>query len=418
MRRPGAREVDPEVTTANGTAYPVAVLSELVFWCSIGVLIWVYVGYPILVAAVARLRPIRLVPTDPAPSLTVAIAVHDEAAHIAERIVDIFAQETSGVRLHEVLVGSDGSTDNTDAIVRDLARAEPRLRLLALSRGGQTATQSALFESATGDVVVLSDAETRFAPGCLVALAEPFRDPRVGCATGRLEWRDESATATSANEGLYWQYERAVRELESRGGFLTAVTGALLAIRRSAHRPVPPTASMDHLLPLYVREQGGLVVYVPTAVATDRPISGLREQFRNRTRTATRGIRANLSMIGRLGPWRAPRAAVAIWSHKLLRWATPWFLAAAGLFGLLLGTTESAIYLAAPIVILGGLVAAAGAHLAIGAGRRPPRSMAFARAFTVVCAAFALGWVNVLRGRRIDVWHRADWDTRTTTRQP
>jgi len=265
--------------------------------------------------------------------------------------------------------------------------------------------------------MVLTDAETRFAAGCLAALAEPFRDPRVGCATGRLEWRDESATATSANEGLYWHYERALRDAQSRAGFLTTVTGALLAVRRTSYRPVPAVASMDHLLPLYVREQGGLVVYVPTAVASDRPISGLREQFRNRARTATRGIRANLSMVGRLPPWRTPRAAIAVWSHKLLRWATPWLIATAAVAGLVLGAGGSPIYLAAPAAIFAGAIAAAGAHLMIGAGHRPPRVAAVARSLAVVCAAFALGWINVLRGRRIDVWHRADWDAQAVTRR-
>jgi cellulose synthase/poly-beta-1,6-N-acetylglucosamine synthase-like glycosyltransferase len=393
------------------------VLAQLVFWSSVLALLWVYVGYPIVVGVAARLAPVRLRLTDPPPSLTVAIAVHDEGAHIVDRIVDAFAQEQSGARVSEVIVGSDGSTDDTDAVVRELGLAEPRLRLLTLPRGGQTATQSALFEAATADVVVLTDAETRFAPGCLAALAEPFRDPRAGCATGRLEWRDQGATATSANEGLYWQYERVVRDAESRAGFLTAVTGALLAVRRTSYRPVPSTASMDHLLPLYVREQGGLVVYVPAALATDRPISGLREQFSNRTRTATRGIRANLSMVGRLAPWRTPRAAVAIWSHKLLRWGTPWFIAAAAAAGLVLGAGGSPVYLVAPAAILAGVVAAAVAHLVIGTGRRPPRIAAFARSFAVVCGAFAVGWVNVLRGRRIDVWHRAEWDANALTRR-
>ena len=389
---------------------------QLVFWCSVGGLLWVYAGYPILVGLSSRLAPIRLRLTDDAPMLAVAIAVHDEAAHIAERIADVFAQERSGARLSEVIIGSDGSTDGTDSIVRELARTELRLRLLTLPRGGQTATQTALFEAATADVVVLTDAETRFASGCLAALAEPFRDPRVGCATGRLEWRDEAATATSANEGLYWQYERTVRGLESRAGFLTAVTGALLAVRRTNYRQVPPTASMDHLLPLYVREQRGLVVYVPTALATDRPISGLREQFRNRTRTATRGIRANLSMIVRLAPWRTPKAAVAIWSHKLLRWGTPWLIASAAGAGLALGGSESLLYLAVPAGAAVGAAGAAGAHVLIGVGRRPPRIAAFARSFAVVCVAFAIGWINVLRGRRIDVWQGAEWDARTSTR--
>jgi hypothetical protein len=176
------------------------------------------------------------------------------------------------------------------------------------------------------------------------------------------------------------------------------------------YRPVPLTASMDHLLPLYVREVGGLVVYIPGAIATDRPISGLREQFRNRTRTATRGIRANLSMVVKLAPWRHPGPALAIWSHKLLRWATPWFIALAAISGLWLGTLGgSPGYLAAPIAVGIGALLAGLAHLIIAAGRRPPRIIAFARSFAVVNTAFALGWLNVLRGREIEVWHRAEF---------
>jgi hypothetical protein len=165
---------------------------------------------------------------------------------------------------------------------------------------------------------------------------------------------------------------------------------------------------MDHLLPLYVREQGGLVVYVPSAVATDRPISGLREQLRNRTRTATRGIRANLSMVGRLPPWRHPGPALAIWSHKLLRWMTPWLLIVAGLSGLLLGR-EAMFFLLAPAALAGGAILAGIGHLLAGSGRRPPRLLAFARSFAIVNVAFAAGWLNVIRGRGIEVWHRSEF---------
>ena len=385
-------------------------LDIAIFWLAVGTLVWVYVGYPIFIAVLARVAPLRIRPDGPAVTICVSIAVHDEADQIVARIADALAQERSGVPITEIIVGSDGSTDGTDDLVREAARDDPRIRLLDLPRGGQTTTQNALFEAATADIVVLTDAETRFAPGCLAALAEPFRDPRVGCATGRLEWRNEDATATSANEGMYWQYERLVRGLESRAGVLTAVTGALLAVRRSTWRPVPSTASMDHLVPLHVRERGGLVVYVPTAVATDRPISGLREQFRNRTRTATRGIRANLSMIGRFAPWRRPRVAIAIWSHKLLRWATPWLVVAAAGSGLVAGINGAPLFAIAPLIVAVGLLTAAIGHAMIAVGRRPPRPVAFARSFAVVCCAFALGWVNVIRGRRIDVWHRAEWD--------
>jgi cellulose synthase/poly-beta-1,6-N-acetylglucosamine synthase-like glycosyltransferase len=384
------------------------VLPEIAFWTSTGVLAWVYAGYPASAAALARLRPVVLTATVAPPTLTVAIAVHDEAEHIAERIDDVLAQTGAGAPL-EVLIGSDGSTDATEAIVTAYAARDPRVHLLALPRSGQTATQAALFAAARGEAVILTDAETRFAAGCLAALAEALRDPRVGCVTGRLEWRDEAATATSTQEGLYWRYERRVRELESRAGLLTAVTGALLAVRSSAYRAVPPSASMDHLLPLYVRETGGLVVYVPDAIATDRPISGLREQLRNRTRTATRGIRANLSMVGALAPWRRPGPAAAIWSHKLLRWATPWFVLVVAGAGVVLGLRGQPIYLVAPFGVAALAVAAAAGHLLIGAGRHPWRAVTFIRSFAVVNVAFATGWLNVIRGREIEVWHRAEW---------
>ena len=391
------------------SAYALPVLPEIAFWTAGGALAWVYAGYPATVATLARLRPVTLRPTDPAPTLTVAIAVHDEAATIAERVTDALAQGESGARVVEVLVGSDGSTDATDQIVAAIAGRDPRVHLVSLPRSGQTPTQAELFAQATGEVVVLTDAETRFAPGCLAALAEALRDPRVGCVTGRLEWRDEDATATSTQEGLYWRYERRVRDMESRAGLLTAVTGALLAVRASAYRPVPATASMDHLLPLYVREAGGLVMYVPAAVASDRPISGLREQLRNRSRTATRGIRANLSMVGPLAPWRRPGATLAIWSHKLLRWATPWFVLVVTGTGLVLGAGGQTAYLVVPAGSAALAVAAVVAHMLVSAGRRPPRPIAFARSFSVVNLAFAVGWINVVRGREIEVWQRAEF---------
>jgi hypothetical protein len=167
---------------------------------------------------------------------------------------------------------------------------------------------------------------------------------------------------------------------------------------------------MDHLLPLYVREAGGLVLYEPAAVATDRPISGLREQFRNRTRTATRGIRANISMVGRLAPWRRPSAALAIWSHKLLRWATPWLALLVGISGAVLAWSGSPVYAVAPAGLLAAAIAAAAAHVIAGTGRRPPRLLAFARAFGVVNLAFGVAWLNVVRGKQIEAWRRTEFE--------
>jgi cellulose synthase/poly-beta-1,6-N-acetylglucosamine synthase-like glycosyltransferase len=386
----------------------------LLFWTPVALLLWVYLGYPALAALVARVRPFRVDPRDPMPALvTVGIAAYQEAARLEGRIHDVLEQDVPFEL--EIIVASDGSTDDTAALVGRLAEADPRVRLLDLPRGGQTVAQDAIFAAARGDVVVLSDAETRFEASCLATLVAPFRDPRVGCTTGRLAWLDASRTETSRNEGAYWRYEQAVRRLESRAGWLTAVTGALLATRRSAFREVPAHASMDHLLPLYVREERLVVLAVPEAVASDRGIAGIAAQFRNRSRTATRGIRSNLSMAWRLAPWRHPSAALAIWSHKLLRWATPILGGLAAIGGLWLGLDGAPAYLvpvALGLVVLG--LAAIG-WVVRSRGGRPPRVTSFPLAVVIVNLAFLNGWLNVLRGRRIEAWHRTEWATVTET---
>lgn len=383
------------------------------FWVAVAVLGWVYVGYPLAAALAGRLRPLRVRTDGPLPSLvTVGIAAYDAAPVLAARIADILAQEVPFEL--EVVVASDGSTDATASTVGAIAEQDGRVRLLDLPRTGQTGAQNAIFDVARGEVVVLSDAETRFAPGCLRALVRPMADDRIGCTTGVLRWQDERATGTVRGEGAYWRYEQWVRGMESRAGWLTAVTGALLATRRSLYQPVPVEASMDHLLPLYVREAGYRVVAVPDAIGTDRGVLDLRAQFRNRSRTATRGIRANRSMIGRLAPWRSPSAALAIWSHKLLRWATPWLVGVAVIAAAVLGVSGSPAYLVVvAVAALGGLLAVVG--YAMREQAHPPRWASLPLAVAVVNLAFLNGWFRVLRGERISAWHETDWQAGRTS---
>jgi cellulose synthase/poly-beta-1,6-N-acetylglucosamine synthase-like glycosyltransferase len=377
------------------------------FWVAIALLAWVYVGYPLALAIVARLRPFRPSTTgSPARLVSVGVAAHNEVAQLRARIANILEQDVPFEL--EVIVASDGSTDGSVELVEDVAAGDRRVRVLGLARGGQTASQRAIFEVAAGDVVVLTDAETRFAPGCLAALVAPLADPRVGMTTGRLAWLDQDRTDTSRSEGAYWRYEQMVRAVESRAGWLTSVTGALLAIRATAYREVPDHASMDHLLPLGVRDQGLVVVAVEGAVASDRTIGGLREQFRNRSRTATRGIRANLSMARRLTPWRRPTAFVAIWSHKILRWATPILAIVAGLCALLLAVGGQPVYW---LPVGAGLAVAVLAWIGwVQRSRgRPAGLTRIPLAVVVVNLAFLNGWLNLALGRRIDTWHRTEW---------
>jgi poly-beta-1,6-N-acetyl-D-glucosamine synthase len=378
----------------------------ILFWASALTLGWVYAGYPLVALFVGRLHPFRLRPTDPPPAfVTIGVPARDEATRLPGRIRDILDQEVGfGI---EVIVGSDGSTDETASVVASIGRDDPRVRVLDLPENGTAATHRAIFESARGAIVVLTDAETRYAPGCLAALVAPFADPRVGCTTGRLAWVYDRATGTARQEGAYWRYELAVRDVESRAGWLTAATGALLAVRRDCFRPAPPHLSVDQLLPLLVRDQGMTVLAVPEARAVDRGSSDESDQFNSRARIATRGIQTTLYMASRLTPWRRPGAFLAVWSHKLLRWATPWLsVAALGSAGSLAVAGQVAFALPA----VGGVAILLVGTIGYAARRRGVRIpfTSFPVAVCVVNAAFAVAWLNLLRRRRIPSWRRVE----------
>lgn len=394
-------------------------MAARIFWAAIALLGWVYAGYPIAAHVAGRFRPVRLTAAGRSVrSVTVGIAIHDEVDEIGPRIADALAQDLDASL--EVTVASDGSTDGSDQVVREMAAVDPRIRLLSLPRGGQTAAQNRILAESDSEIVVLTDAETRFEPGCLAALVAPFADPRVGATTGVLLWHNLADTATSRHEGFYWRYEQAVRRAESRAGWLTAATGALLALRRELISPVPEHNSFDHIAPLQVREAGRLILAIPEAVATDRVVAGLGDQFRARSRTATRGIAANLAMAGRLPPWRRPDAAIAIWSHKLLRWASPWAVltaCAAASWLAARGQRRYAIVPAATIVVT--LVATM--ELRARRASLPGTRLGTASlAVVAVNAAFMRGWLNLLARRRIYVWYGHHWQVQKTadTRSP
>ncbi len=376
------------------------------FWISVALLGWVYVVYPLLALVYGRLRPVGLAPTGGPPVLiTLALAIHDGAPEIEDRLTNILGQDLPAEL--EIIVASDGSTDETASIVRRLAQADSRIKLIELSRRGQSAAQAAIFEAARGEVVVLTDIETRFSHGCLAALVAPFADVRVGCTTGVLGWHYDRQTDTARHEGVYWRYEQQVRAWESRAGWLSTGTGALLAVRRSLYRPVAAHASLDQMLPLIAREQGALVVVVAAAGGSDRGPVSVADQLDSRTRIATQGIEANVRMSVHIAPWRQPGSFLAIVSHKLLRWATPYLAVLAALAGLWLWLGgDSVAYLApASTGLLVALLALAGQ-----AGRRAGRPIpltGFPLTLVAVNLAFAKGWLNVLLRRRVASWEAA-----------
>jgi cellulose synthase/poly-beta-1,6-N-acetylglucosamine synthase-like glycosyltransferase len=232
-----------------------------VLWGSLGLIAYAHVGYPLVLAAMARTRPARTVPPHgPTPDVSLVIAAHDEEAVIASKVANAIALEHPRDRL-EVIVASDGSTDLTV----ERARAAGADLVLDLPRGGKVRAQDAAVARARADLIAFSDANSTWEPDALGRLLAPFADPAVGYVCGQVRFVNE-ADGTN-QEGVYWRYEMRVRAHESRLAGVTGGNGAIYAVRRSAYAAVDPRMGHDLMFPFTLTKAGWRARYEPSARA-------------------------------------------------------------------------------------------------------------------------------------------------------
>src|SRR3954454_16303158 len=200
--------------------------AKLLFWASSALILHTHVGYPALLWLLARDRGEPESPaTGATPGVTVIVAAYDEEEVIARKVENVLSLDYPRDRL-ELIVASDGSADGTV----ERARAAGADLVLDLPRGGKVRAQDQAVQRASGEIVVFSDANARLEPDALRRLVERFAaDPGLGYLCGQVRFTTEEG---DNQEGLYWRYETAVRELESRLGDVTAGDGALYATRQ------------------------------------------------------------------------------------------------------------------------------------------------------------------------------------------
>jgi cellulose synthase/poly-beta-1,6-N-acetylglucosamine synthase-like glycosyltransferase len=362
---------------------------------SAAVLAYIYGGYYLLLRLVAPRAPPPGPAAAPLPELTVLITVRNEQAEIRARVQNVLDCEYEHARL-EVLVASDGSTDATDSLVREFT--DPRVRLLRLEGSGKSAAQNRALATARGEIIVFTDAATRFAPGFLREIAAPFDSREVGGVDGHLLFVADAAAPLAQAQSYYWRQELRLRELESALGMLAVASGACLAARASALKALPATVGEDCVVPLDIVRAGLRMVHASRALAYDRLESGSHGEFRARVRMTLRNWQGTWLYPDLLNPLRHPRIAWTLWSHKLLRWLSPFFV---------LTWLSSSLAL----VMIGSALRAAAAPAGVFAimvliliavpPARNARGWRIAWSFLVANAGFALGVAQALAGRRI-----------------
>jgi cellulose synthase/poly-beta-1,6-N-acetylglucosamine synthase-like glycosyltransferase len=193
-------------------------------------------------------------------------------------------------------------------------------------RGGKTKAENAAARRLTGEIVVNTDASIRIAPDALKSLIAVFRDPTVGLASGRDISVGPNHEHGNRAESGYVGYEMEIRDLETRVGSIVGASGCFYAIRPELHRiPLPESLSRDFASALHTREHGYRAVSVSDAVCFVPRTSSLRTEYRRKVRTITRGMETLIHKRALLNPFRYGAFAWMLFSHKVCRWALPWF---------------------------------------------------------------------------------------------
>ncbi len=375
-------------------------MAEWIFWISVFLVIYPYLGYPLLVFIGGLIRPNPVGRQSRQFTVTVLIPAYNEADCIAKTIQNKLDQNYPKDKL-QIIVTSDGSTDGTDDIVRGFMAQGVEL-IDRKKREGKAAALNEAVKHARGDIIIFSDANSLFDREAISFMVENFADHEVGYVTGSLHLVTEDTTPGGSGGDAYLRYENFLRTLETRFASIIGVNGGVDAIRKSLYTEIPPALITDFVLPLHVIAQRYRVVYDPRVISCEMANRQLGSEFRMRVRVALRALQGLLYMRRLFNPARYSVAAFCLISHKLLRYMTFLFLPIALAANIKLAFAES-LY---QWVLAAHLMAYALALLGLMTGlpRLLRKITAVPGYFLLSNIAFTLAMLKFLRGETMATW--------------
>lgn len=323
----------------------------ILFWLMLLVIVYTYVGYPLMVAILLRCKSCVVCKQPIYPSVSVVVAVHNGESTIVRRLQNLLEQHYPSEQL-EILIVSDGSSDRTVACAE--ACTSDRVSVYTLDDNvGKAVALNHAVSRAQGEIIVFTDARQEFRPDVVQKLVANFADESVGCVSGELHFLEDPESKIEAEMGAYWRYEKFIRRSESDSGSVVGATGCIYAIRRELYQPLPAGTILDDVLtPMNIARKGKRVLFEAQAVAYDIISKNAAQEWRRKVRT----LAGNWQLLS-LAPWIMLSWKNPLWwrflSHKLLRLVVPFALAILLVVSLLLPGSFYRLFALLQIVFYG-----------------------------------------------------------------
>jgi len=370
------------------------------FWACFGVIAFTYIGYPLLLWLLASIKgaaePIEMVNW---PTVSALVVGRNEELNICNKIRNILDNGYPPDKL-EVIVCSDGSTDDTNRLVDQYG--DERVKLAASQKNIGVNEAFALgAQKATGELLLMTDSASLFEPGAIGKVVSMFADPKIGLATGRIMYQDPLKSSVGKGYSAYWSIETRVRKLEASVGLAVVIVGAFEVIRRKAYLPVPSMYNNDMIAPMYARHLGFRAGFDSEALLVTVQKKNPKQEFARRLRMAIRGW-SSIPYILRVAPFGQNISGwLAIIVHKYLRWSTWAFMAACFASSAML--LESRLFQVIFVLQAAFYVVALAGWLLNTIGVRL-RLLSMPFYFCLLQAGGMIGLVQTLMGKRMGVW--------------
>ncbi len=298
-------------------------MNELILWSNIGLICYVYIGYPFLLILLSRFFSKEVIQAEIYPETTLLIAAYNEKAVIEEKIKNSLLLEYPAEKL-EIIVASDGSDDGTDDIVRRYEFMGVKLKRIEPRHGKMTLLNETI-PRCKGEIVILSDANTMYQPDAISKLVRNFSDKKVGAVSGDVGLIGKGIFF-SESESFYYRYERFIQLKETRLGSIVGVDGAMYAIRKELFRGLPSEIILDDfIISMEIGKRGYRLVYEPDARAIEDTTPDWHDEFRRKVRIVA-GAAQSIRMCLGIPHIRQYMFLFEYISHKLLRWWVPFFM--------------------------------------------------------------------------------------------
>jgi len=301
----------------------------IILICSSLLILHTYVFYPLFMILIYRNsnhNQLLFYSDHELPSIAILIAAHNEEKVIEKKILSVFNTNYPSSKL-KVFIGSDASTDRTDEIISNLTNTYSSIEFIKFKgRVGKISIINHLQSLCDEPVLILSDANVIFKQDTIFELVKYFKDSNVGLVSANIIKESSNNDGISYQEKKYLNFENKIKASESYAfNFIMGAEGGCYAIRNNLFSKVPSNFIVDDFfITMQVLERKNYALLNNLAICIEDVTSDISSEYRRKVRISS-GNFQNLFFFKHL-LFDFSSICFAFWSHKVLRWLTPFFI--------------------------------------------------------------------------------------------